>query len=123
MQMRCLNADQIANDAEALDPIDAQALAFMQLADTSKALSLLLRYQSDHNRRYHRAMRQLISIRSKGVFSGRTEIPNEPRTASNSNTAKQQTGPRCVNASPQLPATPRPVVKIDEVPKVFTQTA
>src|SRR5579885_814687 len=63
MQME-VNSQELQQNHDSLDDIDRQALAFMQLAQSSKALSLLLRYQSEHNRRYHRAMRQLISLRA-----------------------------------------------------------
>src|SRR5579884_562794 len=81
---------QMDMQPENLSGSDRFALAFMDLADHSKVLQLLLRYTSEHNRRFHRAMRQLIALRSKGVFAPHTEKRNEPTTASSPNKTKAQ---------------------------------
>jgi len=123
LQMESLNLEELQQKYDTLDDIHRQALAFMQLADGSKVLSLLLRYQSEHNRRYHRAMRQLIALRSKCVFGQETGKRNEPRMTSNPNTTKHQAPAEQPSQEPKQPEAPRPVLKIDDRPKVLSQTA
>ena|SRR5579884_3968654 len=123
LQMRSPKFEALRQNYDALDDIDRQALAFMQSADSSKALALLLRYQSDHSRRYHRAIRQLIAIRAKGVFSTQPEKRNEPTAAPKPRTTQAQTTVQPPDRQPQPAAAAQPVIPIDARPKVFTQTA
>jgi hypothetical protein len=115
--------EKLELNSETLDDNARQALAFMQLADESKALPLLLRYKSEHNRCYHRAMRQLIALRSKGVFDRPAETRNEPTTAPKPNTAKQQTKTGSPTPNVKPTAGPRPAANEDARPNVFTQAA
>ena len=94
-QIQMQQTGELKDHIDQLSNTQRIALAFMDLADHSKTLQLLLRYRSEHNRRYHRAMRQLVALRSKGVFEtqARTEKRNEPTVASNTNKANHQTPP------------------------------
>jgi hypothetical protein len=89
IQMQALNPDKFNVD---LDAFERQALAFMELAEHSKVLQLLPRYRAEHNRRFHRSMRLLMTIRAKGLFD-KTETRNEPTDAAKPNTQKQQSEP------------------------------
>ena len=97
---------------ENLSPGDRTALAFMDLADHSKVLQLLLRYSTEHSRRFHRAVRQLIALRKSAALAG-TEKRNEPTAASKTN--KTSAPPPPVEAQP---ATEQPEIPAREVPAV-----
>ena len=92
LRMQALNPDKFNVDLENLDAFERQALAFMELAEDSKALQHLSRYRAEHNRRFHRSMRLLMTIRAKGVFD-KTETRNEPTDIAKSNARKQQSEP------------------------------
>jgi hypothetical protein len=57
------------------------AMAFKSLADNSKALPLYLRYEAAITREYDRALKQLLTLRSKFPLTPEAELPNEPTTA------------------------------------------
>ena len=54
------------------------ALAFRSLADNSKALPLYLRYEAAITRQYDRALKQLLTLRSKFPVMPETAVQNEP---------------------------------------------
>jgi len=97
---------------EELSSAERTALAFMDLADHSKVLQLLLRYGSEHNRRYHRAMRQIIALRKNGV-AALAEKRNEPTAATNTNKTSVQQPPK---AQPEAPAEARPTTQAPTAP-------
>ena len=92
LQTQALNPGKFNVDLENLDAFERQALAFLELAEESKALQHLSRYRAEHNRRFHRSMRLLMTIRAKGFFE-KTETRNEPSDAAKSNTQNQQSEP------------------------------
>jgi len=58
-------------------------MAFKSLADNSKSLQLYLRYEAAITREYDRALKQLLTLRSKFPMPAEAELPNEPTAASN----------------------------------------
>jgi len=129
LQIQIQTNDDVKKNLENLDETYRTALAFMQLADESRVLQLLLRYSNEHNRRYHRAMRQMITLRSKG-FAESAEKRKEPTTTANTNkiTGQQraQTQPEAPSETQpmtQPPATCEKVIPSGPVPRVFHQAA
>ena len=55
------------------------ALAFKSLADNSKSLSLYLRYEAAITRQYDRAMKQLLTLRTKLPATAPAERPSAER--------------------------------------------
>ncbi|HYP09647.1 MAG TPA: hypothetical protein VER03_25710 [Bryobacteraceae bacterium] len=78
-----LEMDQQADDfAAGYDDADEsirQALAFKSLADNSRSLALLSRYETRLERAYQRAVQALKELRAQTAASGeKIEMPNEP---------------------------------------------
>src|ERR1051326_3439136 len=93
---------EIENKYRKIDHAARFALAFKSLADNSKSLSLYLRYEAAIMRQYDRAMKQLLTLRTKLPATAAAEppsaeplskvsnepndelvdkLPNEPKTA------------------------------------------
>ena len=105
--------EEVGKKLTRIDEPTRLALAFKKLSDDSHSLDLLLRYRGSLNRQYHRAMDQLIKLRTKGVLNNensaenaaaeapkppaapppdpkKAEQRNEPTEASKPNTTKEQ---------------------------------
>jgi hypothetical protein len=59
----------------ALHPATRASIAFRSLADKSRSLDLMNRYQSSYERQYDRTYRRFIDMREKSDFSKRTQLP------------------------------------------------
>jgi len=112
LQIEKQNYGALKDDIANFTPAERTAIAFMELADHSKVLQLVLRYSSEHNRRYHRAMRQLIALRSKGVLASEIAQRNEPKTISTANKTNHQ------HAAAERPQAPPPPLSYPAIPAI-----
>lgn len=129
LHMRTITRDEAVEEIENLGLPATEALAFMKLADESRALSLLMRYRNMHLRHYDRAMKQLITLRTKGIFN-HSEKPNEPRTRLNAHIKKEQTSaPQAPQSAPEalrseyMPGTGASAFDFDGRPHELRKTA
>jgi hypothetical protein len=78
-----LSEEPIAEEFEDLDGANRLAWVFDKLAEESKALTLLMRYETSQNRLYERAAKQLAGLQSTGPRNEPTERlnPDPPRTS------------------------------------------
>jgi len=107
-QIQLQQTGELKDHIDQISNTERIALAFMDLADHSKTLQLLLRYRSEHNRRFHRAMRQLMALRSKDAFGKR----NEPTKTANANKTSVQPPP---DTQPEPPIAVPPVTEMPEI--------
>ena len=110
-----LNLDQQEFEKNSVSPDESTrlAVAFLELSDHSKVLQLLLRYRTEHGRRYNRALRQLLALREKGAFNQPVAKPAAAPNAEKRNEPTVALNPRKTDEPPPPTTDPQPTPNPD----------
>src|ERR1051326_8416821 len=100
-------AAEIANKYQKIDHAARFALAFKSLADNSKSLSLYLRYEAAITRQYDRAMKQLLTLRTKLPATAPAEPPSKVQNEPNDEPVAQLPNEPTDQPGAELPNEPK----------------
>jgi len=105
--------ERIAEEFESIEDHVRTAVAFRALADKSRSLALLDRYEARHRRTYERTLQLLLSNRAARTEQQASQNEPDPRDGNSH-------GSDFVSAAASLPAEPEPAARESAAPKIKT---